>query len=72
MIDADLVDLARIAALGSPEDLRLFLNRLIRVHRDARPDLSRQLDAILIELRKRKGIGGVLRAIEADDSPASD
>jgi hypothetical protein len=71
-IDADLIDLARIAALGTPEDLRLLLNRLIRKYRAARPDLSRRLDAILIELRKQRGMAGVLRTIGVDDSPNPD
>lgn len=67
--DIDLVDLARVAALGTPDDLRLLLNRLIGKYRTERPELSHQLDAILIAMRKKGGMGDVLRAAREDAYP---
>lgn len=59
--EADLLALVKLSALGSDGEARLFLNRLIGKYRTDRPELSRQLDAVLIAMRKKDGMGGVLR-----------
>jgi hypothetical protein len=39
----------------------LFLARLVGRYRNSNPELSRRLDESCMALRKRTGIGGILR-----------
>jgi ATPase family associated with various cellular activities (AAA) len=71
-LEADLADLARLAASGSVDDVRLFLARLVRKYRTSNPELSRRLDASLASTRGRAATSGVLRRrAEMSEPPAA-
>ena len=59
--DSDMADLAWLAVAGSPQELRIFLARLVRRYRRANPRLAARLEASLVELRRRHG-EGILRS----------
>lgn len=69
VVEGDLADLARLAASGSVEDVRLFLARLVRKYRASNPELSSRLDASLSATRSRAATPGVLRR-RADSAAA--
>jgi SpoVK/Ycf46/Vps4 family AAA+-type ATPase len=46
-IDADLAHLARLAIAERPDDVRLFVARLVRKYRSANPQLATQMDQYL-------------------------
>lgn len=67
-VEGDLADLARLAAAGSVEDVRLFLARLVRKYRVSNPELSGRLDASLSATRSRAAAPAALRR-RADGAP---
>ncbi|MDR1111410.1 MAG: ATP-binding protein [Deltaproteobacteria bacterium] len=65
IIEADFVHLARLAAAGKDEDVRLLIARLVLKYRDTLPRLSRELEKFLKDgpctnsnkiMRKSKGL----------------
>jgi MoxR-like ATPase len=55
-LEGDMADLARLAAAGSVEDVRLLLARLVRKYRTSNPELSQRLDASLTATRPRSAM----------------
>jgi hypothetical protein len=47
LFDEDLAQLARLAISGRSDDVRLFVARLVRKHRGARPELAVRLEDLL-------------------------
>lgn len=60
-IEKDFANLARLAAEGSTEDVRLFLAKLVRKHRTHRPDLAAGLDQALKTTQTRSNGPSVMR-----------
>lgn len=60
-VEADLVNLARLAAGESLDDTRLFLARLIRKYRKSHPELASRLDQSLKATQMRSSGSSVLR-----------
>lgn len=60
-IDSELVNLARLAASGSTEDVRLYLAKLVRKHRVHNPELAAKLDQALKTTQTRSTGPSVLR-----------
>ncbi|GAV21457.1 ATP-dependent zinc metalloprotease FtsH 4 [Mariprofundus micogutta] len=60
-IESDFANLARLAASGASEDIRLFLARLVRKYRRIHPDLAVQLDQYLKASQARGASSSVLR-----------
>lgn len=48
-VNEDLVQLARLALAGRPQDVQAFVHRLARRHREDRPDLAEALGELLRE-----------------------
>lgn len=48
-LDEDLVQLARLALAGRPQDIQAFVHRIGRRHREERPELAAALAALLRE-----------------------
>lgn len=54
MIDRDLVQLARLAISGRPQDVQAFVQRLARRYRTSSPELAKQFRALLQESPTRQ------------------
>lgn len=65
-IMAEVVNLARLALAGRPQDVGLFLRRLARRLRDSHPDVSARIQALLLESPTRQS---PLRSAEAAGIP---
>lgn len=68
-IEIDFVNLARLAASASVEDVRLFLAKLVRKYRTKRPDFSAQLDQSLRATQTRSSGPAIMRRGTAFDHP---
>lgn len=64
--EKDLVNLARLAAQESTEDVRLLLAKLVRKYRANHPDLASQLDLTLKASRTRSNSPTILRRGSAE------
>jgi SpoVK/Ycf46/Vps4 family AAA+-type ATPase len=62
----ELVALSRLALTARKQDVQLFVRRLSRRLRKARPDVADQLDAVLVE---NPGAGAPLRGVVAKHLP---
>lgn len=60
-IDNDLVNLSRLAASDSVEDVRLFLAKLVRKYRTNRPDLAARIDQSLKTTQARSSGPSIMR-----------
>jgi hypothetical protein len=60
-LEADFASLARLAASGSVEDVRLYLAKLVRKYRGMRPELSAKLDQSLKSSQTRASGPSVMR-----------
>lgn len=60
-VEVDFVNLARLAASASVEDVRLFLAKLVRKYRAVRPDLSSRLDLSLKTTQTRSSGPAIIR-----------
>lgn len=70
-IESDFVNLARLAASSSVEDVRLFLAKLVRKYRAKRPELSTGLDQSLKATQTRSSGPAIMRR-GLSDTPAHD
>lgn len=61
VLEQDFANLARLAASGSTEDVRLFLAKLVRKHRTNRPELAAGLDLALKTTQTRSTGPSVMR-----------
>lgn len=68
-IEKDLANLARLAASGESEDIRMLLARLVRKYRKQRPQLASLLDHSLQSTQTRSSSNSVLR--RANQSPGT-
>lgn len=72
-IEFDFVNLARLAASASIEDVRLFLAKLVRKYRAVRPDLSSRLDLSLKTTQTRSSGPAIIRrgaeSVESSNLP---
>lgn len=66
--ETELADLVRLVATGSPEDVRLFIARLVRLYQGVNPALCLQLSTSLDELRRRTGFQSVMTRDAGDAS----
>jgi hypothetical protein len=62
-IDNDFVNLSRLAASASVEDVRLFLAKLVRKYRTNRPDLAARIDQSLKATQTRSNGPSIMRKI---------
>lgn len=69
-LEQDFANLARLAASGSTEDVRLFLAKLVRKHRTHRPDLATGLDQALKTTQTRSAGPSVMRRDAGFMTPA--
>lgn len=63
-IEKDLAQLVRLGLSEQPEDVRLFVARLVRKYRKTKPELAEQIDLYLRSKKTRKG--GVIRRLNED------
>lgn len=70
-IEIDFVNLARLAASASVEDVRLFLAKLVRKYRARRPDFSARLDQSLKSTQTRSSGPSIMRRGAPFDQPDS-
>lgn len=69
VIEKDFANLAKLAAGGSGEDVRLFLAKMVRKHRTDRPDLAAGLDLALKTTHARSGGPSIVRRDEGLRAP---
>lgn len=70
-IESDFVNLARLAASSSIEDVRLYLAKLVRKYRTKRPELSAGLDQSLKATQTRSSGPAIMRR-GLSDQPGQD
>lgn len=61
VLQEQFANLARLATQPSPEDVRLYLAKLIRKYRSTNPDLAERLDQSLKATHTRSGGASILR-----------
>ena len=71
VVEQDFASLAKLAAGGSAEDVRLFLAKMVRKHRTHRPDLAAGLDQALKTTHARSGAPSIMRHDEKRLPPPS-